>query len=351
MKEEESIDKEREVFLELISLVTEQRNPCTMDIDLRPTKEILAIINSEDKKVAHAVEKELANVAAAVELVVRALGAGGRLIYVGAGTSGRLGVFDAAECPPTFGTDPGTVQGIIAGGKRALSEAVEGAEDREDEARKAVRRLRVGANDVVIGIAASRRTPFAKAAIEESRKLGAKTAYVTCNPSSTIDFPVDVAICPEVGPEVIMGSTRMKAGSAQKMVLNMITTCAMIRLGKVFENMMVDLTATSRKLVERSKRIIMVVTGLDYTTAKEYLEKSGGSVKKAIVMIEVGVDARAAEKLLKGSSGFVRKALEKAFASSRSLGKSGTRRKVAKLPVGSQSRSKGKKASRRPKRT
>ena len=310
----QQIDAEREIFLELISLITEQRNPYTMDIDLRSTKEVLRIINEEDKTVACAVEKELPNIAAAVELVVKALRDGGRLIYSGAGTSGRLGVFDAAECPPTFGTDPETVQGVIAGGTRALFRAVEGAEDRADEARRAMRELRVGAKDVVVGIAASRRTPFAKAAVDEARKLGAKTVYLTCNPSSTIDFPVDVAICPEVGPEVIMGSTRMKAGTAQKMVLNMISTCAMIRLGKVFENMMVDLMATSKKLVERSKRVIMIVTGVDYDIAREALKNAGGSVKKAILMIEAGVDAKTAEKLLHESSGFVRMALERAYA-------------------------------------
>ena len=327
MASEEPVEKEREIFLELISLVTEQRNPCTMDIDLRSTEEILRIINDEDKTVAHAVEKELPHIAAAVELVVGALRKGGRLIYVGAGTSGRLGVFDAAECPPTFGTDPRVVQGVIAGGRHALFQAVEGAEDRAEEARKVIRQLRVSKKDVVVGIAASRRTPFAKAAIDESRKLGAKTVYLTCNPSSTIDFPVDVAICPAVGPEVIMGSTRMKAGTAQKMVLNMISTCAMIKLGKVFENMMVDLMATSRKLVERSKRVIMIVTGVDYDIAKEYLKKAGGSVKKAIVMIEAGVDAPTAERLLVGSSGFVRQALGKAYASPHSGKKSAKNRK------------------------
>jgi N-acetylmuramic acid 6-phosphate etherase len=293
-----------------------------MDIDLRSTEEILSIINDQDKTVAYAVEKELPRIAAAVELVVKALRKGGRLIYAGAGTSGRLGVFDAAECPPTFGTDPQTVQGVIAGGRRAFFQAVEGAEDRAEEARKVIRQLRVGAKDVVVGIAASRRTPFAKAAVDEARKLGARTVYVTCNPSSTIDFPVDVAICPQVGPEVIMGSTRMKAGTAQKMVLNMISTCAMIKMGKVFENMMVDLMATSRKLIERSKRIIMIVTGVDYDIAKEYLKKADGSVKKAIVMIETRVDAQTAEKLLASSSGFVRKALEQAYTRPQKVKKS-----------------------------
>ncbi|MFH0777611.1 MAG: N-acetylmuramic acid 6-phosphate etherase [Candidatus Eisenbacteria bacterium] len=304
-------DKNKAVFLELLSLVTEQRNPCTMGIDKCSLRDVLRIINEEDKSIAYKVEREIPHIAAAVELVVKALRKGGRLIYVGAGTSGRTGVFDAAECPPTFGTQPEMIQGVIAGGRRALRRAVEGAEDREDEARRAMRELRVGRNDVVVGIAASRRTPFSKAAVREARKRGAKTVYVTCNPRSGIDFPVDVAVCPEVGPEVIMGSTRMKAGTAQKMVLNMITTAAMIQMGKVFENMMVDLMATSRKLVERSKRVVMIVTGVDYDTAGESLRRAGGSVKKAIVMIEGGVDAKAAGRLLEQSSGFVRQALKR----------------------------------------
>jgi len=280
-----------------------------MDIDELNASGILRRINAEDKLVAAAVEKEIPQVEKAVELVVRGLTRGGRLLYFGAGTSGRLGVFDAAECPPTYGTPPEMVQGVIAGGARALYRAVEGAEDRGDEARRTVRRLHVGRNDVVVGIAASRRTPFAKAAVGEARRLGAKTVYVTCNPRRTMDFPVDVAICPEVGPEVVMGSTRMKAGTAQKLVLNMITTCAMIQLGKVFENMMVDLMATSKKLAERSRRVVMIVTGVDYDTAADCLALAGGSVKKAIVMIEVGVGAVEADRLLARSRGFVREAL------------------------------------------
>jgi N-acetylmuramic acid 6-phosphate etherase len=311
--EAEPTDKNRETFLELLALITEQRNPRTMDIDTRSTLEIVQAINCEDKTVAAAVERELPQIVSLVELAVRALEKGGRLIYAGAGTSGRLGVLDAAECPPTFGTDPEMIQGVIAGGKRALHRAVEGAEDREEEAVDAIQKLRVSGKDVVVGIAASRRTPFAKAAVAEARKRGAKTGYLTCNPSSTIDFPVDVAICPEVGPEVIMGSTRMKSGTAQKMVLNMITTATMIRMGKVFENMMVDLMATSRKLVERSKRVVMTVTGVDYEAAEKNLKEAGGSVKKALVMIEAQVDAEAADRLLDESSGFVRKALEKAY--------------------------------------
>lgn len=281
-----------------------------MDIDQKTTLDVLRTINAEDRLVAEAVQKELRHVARAVELVVAGLRKGGRLIYAGAGTSGRIGVFDAAECPPTYGTPPEMVQGIIAGGRRALYRAVEGAEDRADDARAAIRALRVGKNDVVVGLAASRRTPFAKATVAEARMRGAKTVYVTCTPRATIDFPVDVAICPEVGAEVIMGSTRMKAGTAQKMVLNMISTCAMVRLGKVFENMMVDLMATSKKLGERSKRVVMIVTGVDYDTAADYLALSGGSVKKAIVMIETGVNTERAEKLLGRSRGFVRGALK-----------------------------------------
>ncbi len=280
-----------------------------MDIDERDASGILRRINAEDKLVAGAVEKEILYVERAVKLIVRGLRRGGRLLYFGAGTSGRLGVFDAAECPPTYGTPPEIVQGVIAGGARALYRAVEGAEDRGDEARRLVRRLRVGRNDVVVGIAASRRTPFARAAVMEARRRGARTVYLTCNPRRTMDFPVDVAICPEVGPEVIMGSTRMKAGTAQKLVLNMISTCAMIQLGKVFENMMVDLMATSKKLVERSRRVVMVVTGVDYDTAADCLVLAGGSVKKAIVMIEMGVSAADADRLLARSSGFVRQAL------------------------------------------
>ena len=302
-------ERNKDIFLELLSLVTEQRNPRTMDIDEMDASGILRRINAEDKLVADAVERELPHIEKAVKLVVRGLSRGGRLLYFGAGTSGRLGVFDAAECPPTYGTPPEMVQGVIAGGVKALYRAVEGAEDRGDEARRIVRRLCVGRNDVVVGIAASRRTPFAKAAVAEARRLGARTVYLTCNPRRTMDFPVDVAVCPEVGPEVIMGSTRMKAGTAQKLVLNMITTCAMIQMGKVFENMMVDLMATSKKLAERSRRVVMVVTGVDYDTAADCLALAGGSVKKAIVILEVGVDAAEAERLLARSHGFVRKAL------------------------------------------
>lgn len=302
---------DREIFDEVASLVTEQRNTRTYGIDLLPVREILESINKEDRTVPDAVRKEIPQIAEAVELVETALRDGGRLFYVGAGTSGRLGVLDAAECPPTFGTDPVTVQGVIAGGKKALVRAVEGAEDDRDAGAEELEKRGVGSGDVVMGIAASRRTPFVVGALEKALSLGAKTIYLTCGPRDEISLPVDVAICPVVGPEVIMGSTRMKAGTAEKLVLNMITTCTMIRLGKVYENMMVDLMSTSRKLKERSRRTLMIAAGVDFDEAGEALKRARGSVKRAIVMLRTGADADEAERLLREAGGFVRVAIEK----------------------------------------
>ncbi|HYM81126.1 MAG TPA: N-acetylmuramic acid 6-phosphate etherase, partial [Candidatus Limnocylindria bacterium] len=242
---------DRSRFDEFAGLATEQRNPRTLDLDTLPIPGILERISAEDHTVPAAVACELPFIAQAVELVVASFREGGRLIYVGAGTSGRLGVLDASECPPTFGSDPERVQGVIAGGMGALVRAVEGAEDRVDEGVRAIDEHDVDARDTVIGLAASRRTPFVVAALRRARERGARTAYVTCTPRSEFRLDVDVAICPVVGPEVVMGSTRMKAGTAQKLVLNMITTAAFVRMGKVYENMMVDLMATSEKLVER----------------------------------------------------------------------------------------------------
>lgn len=299
------------VFDEIKKLVTEQRNPATMDIDTKSALEIVQLINAEDHKVASVVKGELDHIAQAVEIIVAAFKKGGRLIYVGAGTSGRLGVLDASECPPTFGASPEMVQGIIAGGYGALVRAVEGAEDHPENAARDLMKRDLTAKDVVCGLAASRRTPYVVAAVKKARQVGAKTIYVTCTPRSDIDFPVDVAICPVVGPEVIMGSTRMKSATAQKMVLNMLTTAAMIRLGKVYGNMMVDLQMTSQKLQERSKRVVMMVTGVDYKRAAQVLKKAGGHVKTAIVMILAKVDAKEAGKRLKASDGFVRGAIER----------------------------------------
>jgi N-acetylmuramic acid 6-phosphate etherase len=312
------MNDQKELFEQLTRLSTEQRNPASMDIDARSISEILHIINTEDKRVAIAVEGELEHIGKAVEIVVRALKTGGRLLYAGAGTSGRLGVIDAAECPPTFGTPPDMVQGMIAGGEKAMFRSQEGAEDRQEGGAYDIDERKVNEKDVVCGIAASLRTPYVIGAVKRAKQLGAKTLYVTTNPRSRFYSPeftevaqvVDVAICPEVGPEVIMGSTRMKSGTAQKLVLNMITTAAMVRLGKVYENMMIDLQMTNQKLRERSKRIVMTITGVGYDEAADYLDKADGHVKTALVMIKARVDRDDAKRRLQRADGFVRAAIE-----------------------------------------
>ena len=308
----------KELFHQLQKLSTEQRNSNSMDIDAKSTPEILAIINDEDKKVAFAVETQLAYVSQAVELVVKSFLQGGRLIYVGAGTSGRVGVVDASECPPTFGVPFEMVQGLIAGGERAMFRAVEGAEDSPEKGVHDIDLKEVGPNDVVCGIAASMRTPFVIGAVTRAKERGAKTLYVTTNPRNNFELPeykqlsdaLDVAICAEVGPEVVMGSTRMKSGTAQKLILNMITTTAMIRLGKIYENMMIDLQMTNKKLVERAKRIVMTITGVDYTTAEKALGEARGHVKTALVMIKAAVDYDEATQRLHRANGFVRAAID-----------------------------------------
>jgi N-acetylmuramic acid 6-phosphate etherase len=303
---------DRRVFDEIAALATEQRNLHTLDLDRLPVEGILRRLHAEDRGVAGAVGKEIPRIAEVVDLAVAALRAGGRVLYVGAGTSGRLGVLDAAECPPTFGTPPRLFQGLIAGGSRALVRAVEGAEDRAAEGREAVRKARVCSRDLVVGLAASRRTPFVVVALAEARRRGARTALICCTPRPEATIPVDVAVCLVVGPEALMGSTRLKAATAQKMVLNMISTATMVRLGKVYENMMVDLMATSRKLVARAQRTLMAITGIGYEDACAALERAGGSVKTAIVMVKVRVGRRAAEARLAAADGFVRVALEAA---------------------------------------
>ncbi|MBM4159678.1 MAG: N-acetylmuramic acid 6-phosphate etherase [Ignavibacteria bacterium] len=309
---------QKKLFEQLTRLSTEQRNPASMDIDARPIEETLYIINTEDKRVALAVESEIAYITKAVEVVVRAFKNGGRLIYAGAGTSGRLGVLDAVECPPTYGTPHEMVQGKIAGGEKAMFRAQEGAEDKEENGARDIDAEAVSDKDVVCGIAASLRTPYVVGAVKRAKERGAKTLYVTTNPRSRLyssEFAelaaaIDMAICPEVGPEVIMGSTRMKSGTAQKLVLNMITTTAMIRLGKVYENMMIDLQMTNQKLRERAKRVVMTITGLTYEDATDYLERSGWHVKTALVMIKAGVSKEEARQRLQRADGFVRAAIE-----------------------------------------
>ncbi len=306
-----SSSESKKLFSEISRLSTEQRNPKSMDIDARSTSGILKIINEEDKKVPSAVKNELPYIEKAVEVIVKSIKKGGRLIYFGAGTSGRLGVIDASECPPTFGTSFELISGYIAGGKEAMFRAQEGAEDFEENGVKDVVKAAVTNKDVVCGIAASRRTPYVIGAIKKAKELGAATLFITTNPREHFNLKeVDVAICPDVGPEVIMGSTRMKSGTAQKLVLNMLTTAAMIRLGKVYENMMIDLQMTNQKLVERSKRIIMTITDLSYEDSAEFLKKAGGHVKTALVMIKANVDVKEARKRLEKADGFVRKAID-----------------------------------------
>jgi N-acetylmuramic acid 6-phosphate etherase len=313
------------LFSQLSSLTTERLNRRTSNIDAMTVPDILLAINREDKKVAAAVALEIPWITRAVDLVVRAFRNGGRLIYVGAGTSGRLGILDASECPPTYGIDPGMVSGFMAGGKSAVFRSKEGAEDRLQEGVKLIRSAKVGKNDVVCGIAASIRTPYVTGALREAKSRGAVTLLVTTNPRSQLqsrEFSnirnvVDVAICPVVGPEAIMGSTRMKAGTAQKLVLNMITTSSMIRLGKVYGNLMVDLKMNSRKLEERAKRVLMIATGVGYADAARILGEAGGHVKTAIVMVKKNCSPVEARRQLKKASGMVRVALSEKAVSDR----------------------------------
>lgn len=300
----------KKVFNELKYLVTESQLSASSNLDKLTTTQILALINREDSKIASAVRKVIPQINDAVEMIVESFRSGGRLFYIGAGTSGRLGVLDASECPPTFGTRPSMVTGIIAGGRRTLVRSREGIEDDREAARRDVRRHGVGTGDIIVGIAASWRTPYTLEGVKEAKKLGAKTAYLCCTPVETKRLNVDVLINPIVGPEVVTGSTRMKAGTATKLVLNMLTTASMVRLGKTFGNRMVDLQAKSEKLIERSKRILMEVTGVSYQKAGKYLVLSHGHVKTAIVMILKEVDLKTARKFLKEADGFVWKALK-----------------------------------------
>ena len=288
---------------------TEQRNPRTERIDVASTLEIVDLMNAEDATVAGAVGGERERIARAIELVVAAFHRGGRLVYVGAGTSGRLGVLDAAECPPTFGTPPEMVVGVIAGGYSALVKSVEGAEDDVNAGAAAMDAAAVTKADVVVGIAASGTTPYVRAALSRAQTLGAATALVTCStPPKVLAELCDVVILPTVGPEALTGSTRLKAGTATKLVLNTISTGAMIRLGKVYGNLMVDLMALSAKLKDRGERIVMECCGVDRGRARTAIEGAGGSVKLAIVMVRRGVGRAEAGKLLEAAGGFVRPA-------------------------------------------
>jgi N-acetylmuramic acid 6-phosphate etherase len=291
-------------------LLTEKRNSRTTNIDTKSTLEIVDIINREDRTIPLAVAKERKKIARAIDTVVESFMQGGRLFYVGAGTSGRLGILDASEMPPTFGTPPGLVRGIIAGGKRAVFRSIEGAEDSHLEGARVLRKAGVNPADTVLGIAAGGTTPFVQSALKEAHRIGAKTLFLTCVPNVRPKTPVDVIIRPITGPEVITGSTRMKAGTATKLVLNTITTGAMIKLGRVYGNLMVDLRATNKKLTDRAERIVMEATGLSRDKAKTLLKKAHGQAKTAILMHLEKLDYKEARRRLLLSGGFIRKAID-----------------------------------------
>jgi N-acetylmuramic acid 6-phosphate etherase len=289
---------------------TERRNPRTASIDLASPLEIVDVINAEDRLVPEAVATQRVEIAKAIEIAERTFRAGGRLFYVGAGTSGRLGVLDASEIPPTFGADPEMVQGMIAGGLPALTRAQEGAEDIVENGAKEVDARKIGKNDFLIGIAASGTTPYVHAAIVRARELGAATGIISCSKlGPEVIETVDVAIVPITGPEVVTGSTRMKAGTATKLVLNMITTGAMIRLGKTYGNLMVDLRATNNKLKDRSERIVIEVCGVSREEARKLLDAADKSVKTAIVMQKLGLDRDGALAALERAGGVIRRAI------------------------------------------
>ncbi|MGR2770359.1 N-acetylmuramic acid 6-phosphate etherase [Photobacterium ganghwense] len=296
--------------INLTKMITESRNPASEQIDTLPTLDMLRVINNEDKNVALAVEAVLPAIALAVDKIAEAFLQGGRLIYTGAGTSGRLGILDASECPPTFGTPAAQVVGLIAGGHPAILKAVENAEDNREQGAQDLKDLNLTAKDVVVGIAASGRTPYVLGAMDYAASLGATVVSISCNPDSPMSEASEIAITPVVGPEVVTGSSRMKAGTAQKLILNMLTTGAMIRTGKVYGNLMVDVEATNAKLVERQKNIVMAATECSREEAIAALQASGGHCKTAIVMILAAVSAEEAGLLLSQNQGFTRKAIE-----------------------------------------
>lgn len=295
--------------LDLNKMITESRNPASQNIDELSTEAMLRVINDEDKKVALAVEAIVPQIAQVTEAIALAFSQGGRLIYCGAGTSGRLGILDASECPPTFGTPRGQVVGLIAGGHTAILQAVENAEDNAERGAQDLADIGFSSRDVLVGIAASGRTPYVLGALAYAREQGAFTAALTCNPDSAMAQAADVALTPVVGPEVVTGSSRMKAGTAQKLVLNMLSTGAMIRSGKVYGNLMVDVEATNQKLVQRQINIVKQATECDDATAQQALTACGGHCKTAIVMVLAGLTAEEARALLDQNRGFIRAAL------------------------------------------
>jgi N-acetylmuramic acid 6-phosphate etherase len=291
------------------SLPTEQINPATLAIDKAPVREILDLILNEDRKVISAVQKEKEKIAHGIEIITQALRKGGRVILIGAGTSGRLGVVESAEMPPTFGTAPRLVQAIMAGGQGAVFQAKEGVEDNYEEGGRSIARLRLTNRDVVIGVSASGITPFVRGGLTRARKAGAKIIFVTCWPGSELQNFVDLIIAPAVGPEIIAGSTRLKAGTATKLVLNMLTTVSMIKWGKTYGNLMVDVRTGSEKLKDRAKRIVSMVTGLDPAASEALLKRARWNVKAAIVMQKAGLTLPQAMKRLRANDNLVRDAI------------------------------------------
>ena len=296
--------------VEINQLTTEKRNPNTMHLDQMSVGQVLELMNKEDQQVPEAIAEALGQIEAAVETIIQSLKAGGRLIYFGAGTSGRLGVLDAAECVPTFGVSPDLVVGLIAGGDKAMVEAVEGAEDSLTLAEEDFKKLNLNANDTVVGIAASGRTPYVIGGLQYAQSIGAKTVSIACNKEAKISGYAQIPIEVDCGPEILTGSTRLKAGTAQKLILNMLSTVSMIGIGKVYQNLMVDVQATNEKLEERSKRIIMAATECSYEEAASYVEAANHKVKVAIVMILTNLDATEASRKINAANGFVNQVLQ-----------------------------------------
>jgi N-acetylmuramic acid 6-phosphate etherase len=290
-------------------LPTEAINPVSLAIDKTPVRDIIEMVVNEDRKVVNAVYKEKERIAHGVEIITQALRKGGRVIFVGAGTSGRLGVVEASEMPPTFGTSPSLVQAIMAGGHDAVFRAKEGVEDNYEEGARSIARLRLGRKDVVIGVSASGMTPFVRGGLTRARKAGAKIIFVTCWPGADLANFVDLQIAPAVGPEIIAGSTRLKAGTATKMVLNMLTTISMVKVGKTYGNLMVDVQTGSEKLKDRARRIVGMVTGLEYTEADALLKRAKWNVKAAIVMQKTGSTLPQAMKRLRKADDMIREAI------------------------------------------
>jgi N-acetylmuramic acid 6-phosphate etherase len=289
---------------------TEQRNKASKNLDHMSSREIVLLMSREDQKVPAAVAREIPSITHAVDGIVARMQAGGRLIYVGAGTSGRLGVLDASECPPTFGTSPQLVRALIAGGRRAITHPVEGAEDNTANARRELKQLHVTRNDTVVGIAASGTTPYVLTAIDYAKRRGALTIAVTANRKSPLAKAARISITPDVGPEVLTGSTRLKAGTAQKMVLNMLSTATMVRLGHAYENLMIDLTKTNRKLIDRARRILMEATGKNVSDVEHALRQSKHNLRVALVMLKRRISAERARKSLESANGDLRRALD-----------------------------------------